>query len=150
MASYEAIINLRYANQGTGGTIEIKGATRARIAINHIKKTMRPGPAVVPAKVIVAAASPQVFIETESREEEAAAMVPPSTVHTLVLGYTDSAGNRKRTIKYAQLTGIRESQFPPLESGGTVPRFELIYDVVGNFQADADTLAEIFTDATDA
>lgn len=151
MASYASIINLRYAKGGTDGSVEIVGATRARIEMNFIKRTQRPAGAVAPANVVTIGGTPQVFIESESRESEILAykQTELDKVQIIVLGYTDTTGIRKRTIKFCKLTGIRSSQFPPVESGGPPPRFELIYDVVTNFDASADTLDEMFVDSTD-
>ena len=125
----DKILHLNYAKRGTGTTV-MDGATRARLMNNINTKMSRPGGAEVAARSYKTGAAPQVVIETENFEDVVAAITNLMDNQTIVLGYADgTALGRKLTVKFATGTAVGDSELPPAEGEGNVPRYQITLDV---------------------
>lgn len=144
----DKILHLRYAKRGTG-TTTMDGAVRARISGNIESRKSRAGAREVPDRQYKVGAVPQVAIETENFTDVISAIAGDMDEQTLVLGYADGTVNgRKLIIKFATATNVGDSEFPPKEDGGTVPRYQITFDV--HQGTGVTTLAEAFVDVSDA
>ncbi len=144
----DKIINLKYAKRGSGATT-MDGAVRAKIVGNIETKVSRPGGSEVPNRSHKTGAAPQIIIETENFADVILAMAGTLDSQTLVLGYADGIANgRKLTCKFCTATQVGDSEFPPKEGGGDVPRYQITFDL--HQGTNVTTLALAIVDAADS
>lgn len=142
----QPILNARYAKRGATGTTDIALVTRFQVRPNAAVKRSRGGTLLGKQSFIVGAAA-QIVVETESFAE-CVSHVGQSAVELLVLGFKDGAGHQKLSV-HVSAAGFQDSEFPPPEGQGDVPRYQLTFDVVSDPADPNETLAQALAISAD-
>lgn len=139
------ILYTKSVKRGTGTTV-MDGATRVRILGNLDVKTSQDGGLEVLAGSYKTGAAPQLVIETENFQDVLDAITGQMDNQVIVAAYADGTANgRALTVKYCTATAVGDSEFPPAEGSGSVPRYQITFDV--HQGAGVTTLAQAFADA---